>query len=108
MLETQVGVVCRVCRNNLLPFLLHISNFAFEPLNLFGRILQPASRRFVVIQVCIWRPDILVSSGHDFQAKINVIESNLQLDFIEPADFFENGLANDQACGGDRRPMSST
>src|SRR5438874_9212973 len=56
-------------------------------------------------QICIRRPNVSKSGCAQSQTKINVVETDAQIDFVESPRLIENFLANQKASARDSRAV---
>src|SRR5205085_10151042 len=82
------------------PFGFHILDFRQKPNLLPSDVVITATGRLMVNQLGVWRPNDPVASLTQPQAKIDVVESNREIHFIEAADLQVNISSHDRAsCG---------
>ena len=83
--ERQVRIVKRIALQTVAPLRIHVIDFGEKSDLLRRAVVKAATRRFVVNQVRVGRPDNPVAGFPQSQAKIDVIESDCQI-FIEPSE----------------------
>lgn len=76
--QRQVGAVGRIHDEFITPYHLHALNLADKSRLLLGRVLVTPGRRFVVVELGKWCPEIAVAQSSDTQAEIDVIERYAQ------------------------------
>ena len=87
------------------PSLLHVIDRAFEFRLLFPCALMTARRRFVMNQIRVRRPDDAITALRQAQTKIDVVEGDAEIHFIESAQLFEHRFARRHARAGDGRTI---
>ena len=67
---------------------------------LFRRVFGAAADGLVVVKFGKGRPEVAMAGGADFEAKIDVVESDGEIFFVESADLIEDFFLKDETGGG--------
>ena len=100
-IKRQVRIVERIVQQLDAPLSLHVRGLAHELRLLSRGPLMAARSRLVMNQVRVWRPNVSETRCLQTQTKINVIETDTEVDFIEPIEFSKKLLPHDHTCARD-------
>src|SRR5436305_8546735 len=88
--KRKVRIVKRIVPQPIAPFRFHVIDLRKKANLLSCRVVKTATGRLVMNQLGVWRPHNQVASPTQTQAKIDVVESNRKIYFIEASDFQVN------------------
>src|SRR5690349_7486452 len=90
---------------NMAPPLKHVASFCFGALNVIRISASTPRNRFLVIELCVGRPDYPINGLADAQAQIDIVVRHGQISLIEAADLIEYCYLHYQAGGGHCREI---
>jgi hypothetical protein len=100
--ERKVWIIGRVGKKSVFPLLLHELDLPDETLLVGFRILAAATGVFVMIELGLGRIDDSITLRAQLEAEIDVIESDLQMLFVEAAYLEISLTLHQHTSGADR------
>lgn len=100
--EGQVRVIGGVIRDQVRPVLAHVIDLSISPSDLLHGVVPASCCGLVVIQHGMRRPEHLIARLSNAEAKIDVVECNCEIVFVQSTQLQIQRSPDDETCTGYR------